>query len=337
MDMNTFRSYRNSFFMTLGLLLLASTVSAQTAASRAVALPAPASAETAAVAVAPATSAAVAAPAGPEIAITGRVLRTKQVDLRGTAEKNLVALVDLGNEQRQIVELGLANNFKLAPVLTGEAIAVRGHQARIGQLDVLVAHSATIGSKGVLIQRDTAPAVLATVARAGYPVTEQVVKIDGRVNRLRTARLSGSPQEHLIAEIVGRGGQAIITDLGPPQQIWRADVKQGEWITVRGQEMRIDNRPVFLALEINKNGVPVLVDRHLIRGEPAAAVVQPAAVVETAAAVRRPVVVTPPTTLVPGTTVEQTTPAAVVPARVTPAPVIPAVPAVPAVPVPVIP
>jgi hypothetical protein len=155
-------------------------------------------------------------------------------------------------------------------------------------------------------------------------VTEQVVKVDGRVNRLRTARLGGSRHEHLLAEIVGRGGQAIITDLGPPEQIWRADVKLGEWITIRGQEMRVDNRPVLLALEINKNGVPVLVDRHLVRGEPATAVVEPAAAVETAAVIRRPAVIAPPTTLVPGTTVERTTPVEVVPPRVSPPlPVVP--------------
>jgi hypothetical protein len=164
---------------------------------------------------------------------------------------------------------------------------------------------------------------VAVVPKSGYPVTEQIVKVEGRVNRLRKAQLDGSRQEHLLAEIVTRGGQAIITDLGPPEQIWRADVKQGEWITLRGQEMEIENRPVFLALEINKSGVPVLIDRHLVRGQ-ATEVVQPAAAVETAAVVRRPAVVTPPTTLVPGTTVEQTTPVEVVPARASPPlPVVP--------------
>lgn len=259
-----------------------------------------------------------------EIAVTGQVLRTKQVDLRGTMEKNLVALLDIGNGQRQIVELGPAANYKLAPVYSGDQIAARGPRARIGQMDVLLANQATIGSREIMIRRDTPTATVAAVVKAGYPVAEQVGKIEGRVNRLRTARLEGSQQEHVLAEIVARGGQAIVTDLGPPEQNWRADVKAGEWITLRGQEMKIENRPVFLALEINKSGVPVLIDRHLVRGQPAE-VVQPGPIAETAAVVRPPAVVTPPTTLVPGTTVEQTTRAAVVPARVSP-PVVPVVP-----------
>ncbi|HEY2412119.1 MAG TPA: hypothetical protein VGI40_07745 [Pirellulaceae bacterium] len=320
--MNTSRTQYVVAIFALGFVLLAGTAGAQTAVVRPVVPPVPAAPETAAVVTAPATVAAVSAPAGSEIAVRGQVLRTKQVDLRGTADKNLAALVDIGNGQRQIVELGLASNFRLTPVVTGEPIAIRGHQVRVGQLDVLVASLVAIGGKDVVIQRETAPATVAAVVPAGYPVTEQIVKIEARVNRLRTSRLNGSRQEHLVAELVTRGGQAIVTDLGPPEQIWRADVKQGEWIMVRGQEMRVDNRPVLLALEINKNGVPVLVDRHIVRGEPLEAI-EPTPVAETAAVIRRPAVVTPPTTLVPGTTVEQTTPVEVVAPRVSPLPVVP--------------
>jgi hypothetical protein len=338
LNMSTSRTYY--FVAVFGLLLLAGDVWAQTAVVTPVVQPAPAATETAAVVTAPAAP-VVVAPGGAEIAIRGQVLRTKQVDLRGTADKNLAALIDVGGGQRQIVELGLASNFRLTPIVTGEPIAVRGHQVRAGQLNVLVASAVGIGGKDILIHRETAPATVAAVAPAGYPVTEQVVKIEGRVNRLRTSRLNGSRQEHMVAELVGRGGQAIVTDLGPPEQIWRADVKVGEWITVRGQEMRVDNRPVLLALEINKNGVPVLVDRHLVRGEPATAVLDSAPVAVTAAVIRPPAVVTPPTTVVPGTAVEQTTPVEVVTPRVAPAaaaPVVPAVPVAPVVPaVPVVP
>lgn len=281
------------------------------------------------------TAAPAVVPAGTvagESTVAGQVLRTKQVDLRGSAEKNLVALVDVGGGRQQIVELGLAANFKATPVYSGDAIVAQGLQARLGQLEVLAANRATIGGKEVAIVRETRAPTVAVVPKLGYPVTEQVVKIDGRVNRLRMAQLAGSQQEHLIAELVTRGGQAIVTDLGPRDQNWRADIKQGEWITIRGQEMKIDNRPAMLALEINKNGVPVLIDRHLVRGQ-ATEVVPSAAVVETAAVVRQPAVVTPPTTLVPGTTVlvpgttvEQTTPVEVVPPRVSPPIVVPVVP-----------
>src|SRR5438046_5681081 len=69
---------------------------------------APAAVVEAAVPVAPA---AVVAPAPAEIALAGQVLRTKQVDIRGTNEKVLVALLDTGDGQRQIVDLGPTFNF----------------------------------------------------------------------------------------------------------------------------------------------------------------------------------------------------------------------------------
>jgi hypothetical protein len=227
-----------------------------------------------------------------EVAIAGQVLRTKQVDVRGSDEKFLVALLDTGDGQRQIVDLGPTANFKAAPIYTGDQIAVRGPRVTLGKLDVVLATQTSVAGETVFIKR-VAPAAAAAVAVAptGYPVVEQVTKLEGRIQHLRTARLLGTRQEHLVAEVVTRGGRAIVVDLGPPQALWRADIKQGEWITIQGQEMNVNNRPVMLALEINKNGVPHLIDRHLVRNEVAAAetppvverttVVQPAAVERT--------------------------------------------------------
>jgi hypothetical protein len=99
-----------------------------------------------------------------------------------------------------------------------------------------------------------------------------VLKLEGRVEHLRNSRLRGSTAEHLIAEMTTRGGRIVIVDLGPPSQLWRADIKPGEWITIRGQEMNVNNRPVLLALEVNKTGIPYLIDRHLVHEAPTAIV-----------------------------------------------------------------
>jgi hypothetical protein len=225
-----------------------------------------------------APAAVVAAPPA-EVALAGQVLRTKQVDLRGTNEKVLVALVDAGDGQRQIVDLGPTLNYKAAPVYTGDQIAVRGPRVALGKANVLVATEATIGSNAVAIKR-VAPAaatttvVTAAAAPSGYVVGEKIFKVDGRIEHLRRARLLGSNVEHIIAEVVTRNARAVVVDLGPPAAIWKADIKQGEWITIQGQQMDVNNRPVFLALEINKNGVPYLIDRQLVREAPATPVVE---------------------------------------------------------------
>jgi len=225
-----------------------------------------------------APAAVVAAPPS-DVALAGQVLRTKQVDIRGTNEKVLVALVDAGNGQRQIVDLGPTLNYKAVPIYTGDQIAVHGPRVTLGKANVLVATEATVGSNAVAIKR-VAPAaatttvVTAAAAPSGYVVGEKIFRIDGRIEHLRRARLLGSNVEHVIAEVVTRNARALVVDLGPPASIWKADIKQGEWITIQGQQMDVNNRPVFLALEINKNGVPYLIDRQLVREAPATPVVE---------------------------------------------------------------
>jgi hypothetical protein len=211
----------------------------------------------------------VVQPAEAEFALAGQILRTKLVDLRGTTEKALVALLDTGDGQRQIVDLGPVVNFKATPIRTGDQIAVRGARVTLGQMDVLVATDVNLGSDAVSIKRVVPRTVAAVAVAAGYPVTEQILKIDGRIEHLRMARLRGSVTEHMIAELVNRNGGAVVVDLGPPAALWRADLKAGEWITVKGQQMKINNRPVLLALEINKTGVPYLIERNLVHEGPA--------------------------------------------------------------------
>jgi len=222
--------------------------------------------------------AAVVAVPPTEVALAGQVLRTKQVDIRGTNERALVALLDTGDGRRQIVDLGPTLNYKATPLYTGDQISVRGLPSTLGKVNVLVATQATIGSDTVAIKR-VAPAAVTTVVAAaaappGYAVGERILKIDGRIEHLRRARLLGSNVEHVIAEVVTRNARAVVVDLGPPTGTWKADIKQGEWITIQGQEMNINNRPVLLAIEINKNGVPYLIDRQLVREAPATAVVE---------------------------------------------------------------
>jgi len=220
-----------------------------------------------------AVPAVVVEPTPLEVAVAGQIIRTKQLDLRGTTGKILVALIDTGDGRRQIVDLGPTVAFKETPVYTGDQIAVRGLQATLGKLDVVLAMQANLSGAEVFIKRAAPTAVVAAVAvPTGYPVTEQVLKLEGRVEHLRNSRLRGSTAEHLIAEMVTRGGRGVIVDMGPPSQLWRADIKQGEWMTIRGQEMNVNNRPVLLALEINKNGIPHLIDRHLVHEAPAAVV-----------------------------------------------------------------
>ena len=159
-----------------------------------------------------APAAVVAAPTS-EVALAGQVIRTKQVDIRGTNEKVLVALVDVGDGQRQIVDMGPTLNYKAVPLYTGDQIAVRGPRVALGKANVLVAAEATVGSNTVAIKRvapaaETTTVVTAPAASPGYVVGEKIFKIDGRIEHLRRARLLGSNVEHIVAEVVTRNARA---------------------------------------------------------------------------------------------------------------------------------
>src|SRR5439155_27284567 len=101
----------------------------------------------------------------------------------------------------QIIDLGPALNFKVTPIYTGDQIAVRGPRVTLGKANVLVATQATVGSDTVVIKRiaPVAAATAVTVAAPapGYAVGEKILKIDGRIEHLRRARLFGSNIEHI--------------------------------------------------------------------------------------------------------------------------------------------
>lgn len=202
-----------------------------------------------------------------EVSVAGQILRTKQIDLRPAGDKLIAALIDTGDGQRQVVDLGPAANWKNTPLHAGDQMAVRGPLITLGDTRVVVATEAHVGSSVVFITRVAPPTTAMEVVAAptGYPLAEQVQKFDARIDSLKTVALRGVPDQHTVAETTTRRGEVVVVDLGPPAALWRADLKPQDWIRIEGQQMDVNNRPVILALQINKNGVPFLIDRSAVR------------------------------------------------------------------------
>ena len=90
----------------------------------------------------------------------------------------------------------------------------------LGQINVLVATDVNVGDRSVDIRRvvpAALPEAVAVAVPSGYPVTEQIMKVDGRLEQLRMARLRGSRNEHMIAELVNRNGGVMIVIPGHEQ------------------------------------------------------------------------------------------------------------------------
>jgi len=203
----------------------------------------------------------------PEFSLAGQILRTKQVDVRPSGDKMIAVVLDTGDGQRQVIDLGPALNWINTPLHVGDQIAVRGPIIALGDTRVLVASEARLPSGVVYVTR-AAPATATMevpAAPTGYPITPEVLKFDARIESLKTVALRGIQETHTVAEMLNRRGEVIVVDLGPPAALWRADLKPGEWIRIEGQQMSVNNRPVILALQINKNGVPFLIDRSAVR------------------------------------------------------------------------
>src|SRR5262245_64931130 len=61
-----------------------------------------------------------------EFSLAGQILRTKQVDVRPAGDKVVAVLVDTGDGQRQVVDLGPALHWKNTPLYVVDPLAVRG-------------------------------------------------------------------------------------------------------------------------------------------------------------------------------------------------------------------
>jgi hypothetical protein len=221
-------------------------------------------------AIVPTEAVSVAPAAATEYSVAGQIARTKQVDVRPAGDKVVAVVLDTGDGRQQIVDLGPALNWKSRPLHIGDQITVRGPVVTLGDAQVLIAGELYAAGENILIRRVPPPAAVA-VESSGYSVSDQMLRIDARLDNLRTAGLRGSIGEHLMAEATDRRGEVLVVDLGSPAALWRADLKPQDWIRIEGQLMKVNNRPVLLALEINKEGVPYMIGRDVVRQAPVVA------------------------------------------------------------------
>ena len=70
--------------------------------------------------------------------VTGEVIKTKRVDVRGTDQQRLVALLKTDNRKRVPVDLGNPNQLGRQQPTVGDQITVRGRLVRIGDRAVIV-------------------------------------------------------------------------------------------------------------------------------------------------------------------------------------------------------
>ena len=182
-------------------------------------------------------------PSRSEYVLFGRVLRTKQVDLRGGNTKELVALVRIGSGHRYIVDLGETRKLPNVRIHTGDAISVRGPFVKVGKYNVMLARRVGVDGRVANIERRP--------RSQGYRLSNHTREISGRIVNTRRVNLHNSDKQHMLARIRDDRGRLHIVDLGPSDRVRSANLQQDDRATIYGRDIMVDGRNLMLAYRID--------------------------------------------------------------------------------------
>lgn len=192
--------------------------------------------------------------------IRGYVDRVKRVALHGVQGEHLVALVTDGAGRRMIVDLGPTQQYRGAPVLTGDDITVRGPIAWISDRKVLVAQRASVNGQMIKIRRDRAidQRQLDRHARA-----DDDLQVTGRIEQAKELRLRGLDRQHLVVRLKAQDDRQMLADLGLPNDLKDVALEEGRTVTVEGPAIRVNGKLLILARHVTAQGKTVQIDRDV--------------------------------------------------------------------------
>lgn len=88
-------------------------------------------------------------------------------------------------------------------------------------------------------------------------------QVSGEIERLKKVAVRGKGEEHLAALLTTTQGRRVVVDLGPAKQFRDVELRTGDWIAARGPVVRVNDRRVIFARDINVDGEIIRVDRAM--------------------------------------------------------------------------
>jgi hypothetical protein len=196
--------------------------------------------------------------------VSGSVEETKHVKVRNAPDR-LVAQISTDQGNKVVVDLGPAHQFgkkdeqsgsqqqnqqaqqsvtqvgqQSTSLQQGDRLEARGPMLKVGDKQVLVAHRIQVGN-----QQEQ------KINRSGR-------QIQGRISQLKTAKVRG--QDHQLAILKLQSDQQGLVDLGPADKL-QVDLAQNDQIQVTGVPVKVQDRLVFLANSVTKDGNQVRIER----------------------------------------------------------------------------
>ena len=196
--------------------------------------------------------------------LSGRILRTKQVEARGDDRKVLVALVEGRDGRRQIVDFGFTKQLNLN-LRSGDGVGVVGKLTRTGDYSVLRATKVRTQDDTVTIRRTSgeraqrgnlqslAPGRSGNMRSSGYQMSQESRRVQGTIAGRRKVQLRNSDQQNQIVRVRGSQGDYHVVDLGPVERL-DASLREGQRITVVGRTANLERGAVLLASRFSVGG-----------------------------------------------------------------------------------
>ncbi len=86
-------------------------------------------------------------------------------------------------------------------------------------------------------------------------------KVDGSIKELKTVKLAGIDERHVIARIQARDNRTAKVDLGPAKRIREMNIRKGQSISVYGKPGTINEKAMLIAHWLNFDGRRVNIRR----------------------------------------------------------------------------
>jgi ribosomal protein L21 len=227
--------------------------------------------------------------------LRGEILRTKNVEIQGTNQDILAALVQTTDGRRVVADLGPVDRLE-AQGLTpqqGEQIMARGRMTRIGEHPVFVAQQLSAGGHTLTINRRQQPSrqwlqeeeqmLLGSRSGQGEYGEEysgrgsrfsrsqgyeegqgqewQEHQLRGQIQSTKWVQLPGLQHQMLAALVRTDGGRQWLVNLGTEAELEHLSLHKGDRISVRGRSFFISGQPVLLAEQVRAHGQTAAIEQ----------------------------------------------------------------------------
>jgi len=184
-------------------------------------------------------------------AITGLVLKEKDVTFKQKSGANRVILIKTDDDKRLAVDLGPTQNLKDFASLLGKNIQAEGRLVRIGNRMVLMANQLTVNGKTTQILRLIHPI---TPKDTGTDYFDLPHTLRGHFINEKTITVQNTGNQDKIILLKTDDDQLFVTDLGPSDAAAEIQFKLNQPVEVSGSWVRVGDHPVLLAREVTVNG-----------------------------------------------------------------------------------